>query len=90
MTSQPDEQTEPCLPPLRRLLGRLPGLVRVGPYDDPFEQYLHQQTCGITWDLDIVTKLAEHHPGPVLDIGCGRGRIALALAERGAHVRAVA
>jgi len=50
---------------------------------------LHQQTCGITWDLEIVTKLAERHPGPVLDIGCGRGRIALALAERGAHVRAV-
>lgn len=80
---------ELCLPPLRRLLDRLPGLVRVGLYDDPFEEYLHQQTRDKTWDVPVLAAMLDRHGGPVLDIGCGRGRISLALAARGATVRAV-
>jgi len=40
-------------------------------------------------DLDLWRELAAATPGPVLDIGCGTGRVALDLAERGHAVTAV-
>lgn len=37
-------------------------------------------------DLDLVLELARRCPGPILDLACGTGRIALALAARGYQV----
>jgi len=40
-------------------------------------------------DLPIWRELAEEHRGPLLDIGCGTGRVALDLAARGHAVTAL-
>ncbi|MEE1757873.1 methyltransferase domain-containing protein [Streptomyces sp. SP18BB07] len=69
-----------CLPPFRHLLDRLPALRVTDIYEDPFEPYLHQQTTEKTWDTDHFTAIARKRGGRALDIGCGRGRVALALA----------
>ena len=44
----------------------------------------HDVEClSYTIDLPLWRELAEAHPGPILDIGCGTGRVALDLANRG-------
>jgi SAM-dependent methyltransferase len=40
-------------------------------------------------DLPLWRRLAEERAGPVLDMGCGTGRVALDLAERGQEVTGV-
>src|SRR3954470_6903315 len=40
-------------------------------------------------DLDLWRELADAAGGPLLDVGCGTGRVALDLAERGHEVTAV-
>src|SRR5215212_4917473 len=37
-------------------------------------------------DIDFYRRLAEERGGPVLDVGCGTGRVAVALAEGGLEV----
>ena len=40
-------------------------------------------------DLPLWGELAEEHGGPVLDLGCGTGRVALDLARRGHDLTAL-
>ncbi|MFF0598902.1 class I SAM-dependent methyltransferase [Streptomyces antibioticus] len=89
MSKVPDAVRRICLPPFRGLLDRLPALRVTDLYEDPFEPYLHQQTAAKTWDVGHVTAIAGRRGGPVLDIGCGRGRVALALADAGLATTAV-
>ena len=47
----------------------------------------HDVECsGYAADLPTWRELAERHGGPVLDLGCGTGRVALDLASRGHEV----
>jgi SAM-dependent methyltransferase len=50
----------------------------------------HDLECGsYTEDLELWRELASAHPGPILDVGAGTGRIALDLARRNHRVTAL-
>jgi SAM-dependent methyltransferase len=54
------------------------------------EAVWHDVECSsYTADLPLWRELAEDASGPVLDLGCGTGRVALDLAERGHEVTGV-
>jgi SAM-dependent methyltransferase len=50
----------------------------------------HDLECGsYAEDVDLWRELAAGHPGPILDVGAGTGRVALELARLGHHVTAL-
>jgi len=52
---------------------------------DPYAalaRYYDAETVGTIYDLPAYARLAERFGGPALDVGCGTGRIGLALAEK--------
>jgi SAM-dependent methyltransferase len=55
----------------------------------PFAPFYDHYSEGMTDDLPIYSELAASAPGPVLELGCGTGRVAVALAERGFKVRGI-
>ncbi|WP_433259606.1 class I SAM-dependent methyltransferase (plasmid) [Streptosporangium sp. CA-135522] len=84
-----DDVRAVCLPPFRRLIDRLAGLRLTILYEDPFESYFHQRATTKTWDLPTFTGVAKRQGGRVLDVGCARGRVALALTREGLEVTAI-
>jgi SAM-dependent methyltransferase len=52
----------------------------------PVEQQCRERPYDYLPDLELVLEVAGRTGGPVLDLACGTGRVALALAERGFEV----
>jgi SAM-dependent methyltransferase len=52
-------------------------------------RYYDLENADFTEDLDFWLELAEEHGGPVLELGCGTGRVLLNLARRGHAVTGV-
>lgn len=52
-------------------------------------RYYDLENAGFTEDLDFWLELAEAHGDPVLELGCGTGRVLLNLARRGHAVTGV-
>lgn len=59
---------------------------------DPYallSHYYDLENAGLTDDLDFWLELAAEHGGPILELGCGTGRVLLPLARRGFAVTGV-
>jgi SAM-dependent methyltransferase len=52
-------------------------------------RYYDLENAEFTEDLDFWIELAETHSGPILELGCGTGRVLLNLARRGHAVTGV-
>jgi SAM-dependent methyltransferase len=78
------------LPPIRTLWSHITGIaLHADPYTGPFEAHYHQITRTQTWDVDPICEIVQVQGGPVLDMGCGWGRLTLRLARAGYQVTAV-
>lgn len=75
-----EPETLPIPEALRRVAAQLPSL-----YGDPAHYDLLAQMTAPD-DLPFYRALAGEHGGPVLELGCGTGRVALALAGEGLEV----
>ena len=54
--------------------------------DDRFPRLFEQQYASFTEDLFFWRKLAHQHGGPLLELGCGAGRVLLPLAAEGYEI----
>lgn len=48
-----------------------------------FPRFYHAHHSRHPEDLDFWLELAAEHPGPILELGCGTGRVLIPLAQRG-------
>src|SRR5713226_4481605 len=53
---------------------------------DSFARFYDLDTLEVVDDLPFWINLARRTGGPVLEVGCGTGRVVIPLAESGAHV----
>lgn len=60
-------------------------------HDDPYGSPLHYdlEYADYRDDIDWYVRLASRQGGPVLELGCGNGRITLPIAEAGVDVRGI-
>jgi SAM-dependent methyltransferase len=66
----------------------------MSPFPDPdpyrvIARYYDLENQGFSEDLNAYLLLAERFGGPVLDVGCGTGRVAIPLAEAGCSVTGI-
>jgi SAM-dependent methyltransferase len=59
------------------------------PYDAPFAEVYDVGAPGIDGDLAFFLERARLHGGPILELGCGSGRVAIGLAKAGYSVEAI-
>jgi SAM-dependent methyltransferase len=52
-------------------------------------RYYDLENAAFTEDLDLWIELAEEHGDPILELGCGTGRVLLPLAQRGYAITGV-
>lgn len=60
-----------------------PTLKKTSIYEGFYASFYDMTTYGYAPDAKEYLDLAAAHPGPVLDVGCGTGRILVRLAQRG-------
>ena len=74
-------------PPFKSLRD-LPGIKLLPYYTGPFEIFEQAMTNDEDWDLSTFLKIGEKYSRntPILEIGCGNGRISVHLAENGLRV----
>ena len=61
-------------------------------FNDPYANIAdlyEAEHCGWTHDLDLYRALAARAGGPVLELGCGSGRVGIAVAEAGYEVHGI-
>jgi tellurite methyltransferase len=80
---------EDVLPPFQKLLQTLDNVTIHPYYTGPFEVFEERSSSSVTWDLDATLSVAHKYGGPILEIGCGSGRVAFHLAQKGFKVHGI-
>jgi SAM-dependent methyltransferase len=65
------------------------GIELCTPYDEPFVELYDVEQQGPAGDLDFFASMVQRHGGPVLELACGSGRIAVPLSRQGFSVHGV-
>lgn len=77
------------LPPFQNLVQDFDN-IKIHPYyTGPFEIFEESVSSNVTWDLNAIFQVVNQHKGRILEIGCGSGRVAFHLAEKGFEVLGV-